>query len=61
MNDLTKREWLEQMERGIARTMPDMYPSGYARFLAESRANEGGYEAYIAGKFANDKLWEPSK
>jgi hypothetical protein len=39
--------------------MPDMYPSGFARHLAEVRADEGGYAKYVAGGYASDKLWEP--
>lgn len=56
---MTRAEWIDAMERQLARTMPDMYPSGYARFLAEERDKEGGYDNYIAGKYADNHLWEP--
>lgn len=56
---MTRKEWVAAVARQISRTMPDMYPSGYALFLAESYAAEGGYEKYAAGGYAPDKLWEP--
>lgn len=39
--------------------MPDMYPEGYAYWLAEQYANEGGYDKYRNGEYASGNLWEP--
>lgn len=62
MNDPTSRkEWIEAVGRQLARSMPDMYPEGYAYWLAEQYANEGGWEAYRSGQYAADHLWEPVK
>lgn len=58
---LSRQEWIDSMERQIARNMPDNHPSGYARFLAEARASEGGYEKYARGEYAPDNLWEPPR
>lgn len=57
--DLTREEWIAAVERQIARTMPDQFPSGFARFTAEQYAEEGGYDAYLRGDFADGHLWEP--
>lgn len=59
-NDLTREQWIDQMERGLARTMPDMYPPGFARFEAEKKAEEGGYDNYCNGAYGVGKLWEPN-
>jgi hypothetical protein len=56
---VTKQEWIDQVSRGLSKTMPDMYPSGYAAYLAEQYAEEGGYEKYLAGGYSADHLWEP--
>jgi hypothetical protein len=57
--DLTREEWVAQMEIRLAFTTPDMYPSGFARFMAESHAEEGGYDRYVAGEYAPENIWEP--
>jgi hypothetical protein len=40
--------------------MPDMYPSGYADFLAEERAKEG-FDKYCNGDYPEGKLWVPDE
>jgi hypothetical protein len=60
---VTEEEWVAEVAevaRGLSKTMPDMYPSGYATYLAEQYAAEGGYQKYITGGFAPGKLWEPT-
>lgn len=54
-----RKEWIEAVGRQLARSMPDMYPEGYAYWLAEQYADEGGYDKYRNGKYASGNLWEP--
>lgn len=37
---MNREEWIETREVQIAREMPDMFPYGYARFLAEQEWEE---------------------
>jgi hypothetical protein len=57
---VTREEWVQAVGRQLARTMPDMYPEGYAYWLAEQYADEGGYDRFVAGEFSDDHLWEPN-
>lgn len=56
---MTRDEWIQVVGRGFARTMPDMFPEGYAYYLAEFKADHGAYDAFVAGEFADDALYEP--
>lgn len=58
---MTREEWIEAVGRGFARSMPDMFPEGYAYWLAEQKANAGAYDAYLNGEFAEGSLYEPSE
>lgn len=56
---LSREAWIEAVARGFARTMPDEFPEGFARHMAEDRARRGAYEAYLAGAFGDD-LYQPN-
>ena len=56
---MSKDEWVTEVGRAFARSMPDEFPEGFAYFLAESRATKGAYDAYISGDFAPGNLYEP--
>ena len=56
---MTKEEWVEAVGRSFARSMPDEFPEGYAYWLAQYRADRGAYDAFTAGEFAPDNLYEP--
>lgn len=56
---MTKADWIGAVGRGFAKTMPDEFPEGYAYWLAEQRAEQGMYDAYINGEFAPGNLYEP--
>lgn len=56
---MTKDEWIDAVARQLGRTMPDEFPDGFSRYMAEQYAAEGGYERFLAGDFAKENLWEP--
>lgn len=56
---MNREDWIEQVGRGFARTMPDQFPEGYAYWLAEKKAEQGAYDAYSAGEFNDESLYEP--
>jgi len=60
-NDMTREQWIEEVSRGLTKTMPDMYPEGFADYLATSYADEGGYDSYINDEFPPGILWNPSQ
>lgn len=55
----TREEWIHAVGRGFARTMPDEFPEGYAYWLAEQKATQGAYDAFLRGEFAENNLYEP--
>jgi hypothetical protein len=59
IEQMSKEEWIQAVGRGFARTMPDMFPEGYAYYLATYKADRGAYEAFLAGEFADESLYEP--
>lgn len=58
---MTREEWIQAVGRQLARTIPDQFGDGYAYWLAEQYADEGGYEKFLAGDYADDNLWEPAR
>lgn len=42
---MNKSDWIEERARQIEREMPDEYPTGYARYLAEREWELGAENA----------------
>ena len=58
---LTKEEWIAQVQRQLAYTLPDEFPEGFSHHLAEEAAENGGYDAYREGRYPEGTLWVPTE
>lgn len=56
---MERDDWIEAVGRGFSGNMPDEFPEGYAYWLAQQKADEGAYEAFLAGEFPDGVLYAP--